>query len=187
MSLIFCLGRLRNLDGGKTALRRFCVQEKRLYSIRVHVFDKTYLIHELLVVRPSAGQRAPEKKFDAITNVKWPEIFQCLCQQLKSVKSIFIKKIINRILKLVFTSMSSPKTRGSMLTASKWRSRQSPMQSLPDTLRMEKCQLISDELIGWSYEITRPSVNYAKDWLDHSFLFPGLVWSEKEFCFGYDH
>ena len=26
---------------------------------------------------------------------------------------------------------------------------------------------------------TRPSFNYAKDWLDHSFLFPGLVWSEK--------
>ena len=26
---------------------------------------------------------------------------------------------------------------------------------------------------------TRHSVNYAKDWLDHSFLFPGLVWSEK--------
>ena len=34
---------------------------------------------------------------------------------------------------------------------------------------------------------TRPGVNYAKDWLDHSFLFPGLVWSEKEFYFGYDH
>ena len=34
---------------------------------------------------------------------------------------------------------------------------------------------------------TRPSVNYAKDWLDHSFLFPGLVWSEKEFNFGCDH
>ena len=27
---------------------------------------------------------------------------------------------------------------------------------------------------------TRPSVNYAKDWLDHSFPFPGLVWSEKK-------
>ena len=27
--------------------------------------------------------------------------------------------------------------------------------------------------------LTRHSVNYAKDWLDHSFLFPGLVWSEK--------
>ena len=23
---------------------------------------------------------------------------------------------------------------------------------------------------------TRPSDNYAKDWLDHSFLFPGIVW-----------
>ena len=34
---------------------------------------------------------------------------------------------------------------------------------------------------------TRPSVNYAKDWLDHSILFPGLVWSEKEFHFGSDH
>ena len=34
---------------------------------------------------------------------------------------------------------------------------------------------------------TRPSVNYAKDWLDHSFLFPGLVWPEKEFHFGCDH
>ena len=34
---------------------------------------------------------------------------------------------------------------------------------------------------------TRPSVNYAKDWLDHSFLFPGLVWSEKEFHVGFDH
>ena len=33
----------------------------------------------------------------------------------------------------------------------------------------------------------RPSVNYAKDWLDHSFLSPGLVWSEKEFRFGCDH
>ena len=47
--------------------------------------------------------------------------------------------------------------------------------------------VMSDELIGWSYEITRPSVNYAKDWLDHSFLFPGLVWSEKEFHFECDH
>ena len=35
--------------------------------------------------------------------------------------------------------------------------------------------------------MTRPSVNYAKDWLNHSFLFPGLVWSEKEFHFGCDH
>ena len=35
--------------------------------------------------------------------------------------------------------------------------------------------------------ITRPSVNFAKDWLDHSFPFPGLVWSEKEFYFGCDH
>ena len=126
----------------------------------MHVFDKTYLIHELLVVRPSAGQRAPEKKFDAITNVKWPEIFQCLCQQLKSVNKINVhRKILNRILKLVFTSMSSPKTRGSMLTASKWRSRQSPMQSLPDTLRIEKCQL-SDEwwahwLIIWNNKTQR--------------------------------
>ena len=35
---------------------------------------------------------------------------------------------------------------------------------------------------------TRPSVNYAKDWLDHLFLFPGLVWSTKEeFHFGCDH
>ena len=34
---------------------------------------------------------------------------------------------------------------------------------------------------------TIPSVNYAKDWLDHLLLFPGLVWSEKEFYFGCDH
>ena len=34
---------------------------------------------------------------------------------------------------------------------------------------------------------TRPSANYAKDWLDHSFPFPGLVWPEKEFYFGCDH
>ena len=34
---------------------------------------------------------------------------------------------------------------------------------------------------------TTPGVTYAKDWMDHSFLFPGLVWSEKEFYFGYDH
>ena len=34
---------------------------------------------------------------------------------------------------------------------------------------------------------TRPSVNCAKDWLDHSFLIPGLVWSEKVFHFGCDH
>ena len=32
---------------------------------------------------------------------------------------------------------------------------------------------------------TRPSVNYAKDWLDHSFL--ALVWSGKGFHFGSDH
>ena len=36
-------------------------------------------------------------------------------------------------------------------------------------------------------KMTRPSVNYAKDRLDHSFLFPGLVWSEKEFHFRCDH
>ena len=29
--------------------------------------------------------------------------------------------------------------------------------------------------------ITRPSVNYAKDWVDRVFLFPGLVWSAKRF------
>ena len=34
---------------------------------------------------------------------------------------------------------------------------------------------------------TRPSVNYRKDWLHHSFLFPGLVWSGKGFHFGFDH
>ena len=28
---------------------------------------------------------------------------------------------------------------------------------------------------------TRPSVNYANDWLDHSFLFPGLVGLKKSF------
>ena len=28
-------------------------------------------------------------------------------------------------------------------------------------------------------EETRPSVNYAKDWLDQLFLFPGLVWYGK--------
>ena len=31
---------------------------------------------------------------------------------------------------------------------------------------------------------TRPSVNYAKDWLDQLFLFPGL---EKGFNYGCDH
>ena len=30
---------------------------------------------------------------------------------------------------------------------------------------------------------TRPSVNYAKDWLDQLFLFPGV---EKGFTFGCD-
>ena len=34
---------------------------------------------------------------------------------------------------------------------------------------------------------TRPSVNYAKDWLDQSFLFPGLVWRGKGFHLGCDH
>ena len=38
-----------------------------------------------------------------------------------------------------------------------------------------------------SHGRTRPSVNYAKDWLDHSFPFPGLIWSEKEFYVGYDY
>ena len=37
----------------------------------------------------------------------------------------------------------------------------------------------------WKIKQTRPSVNYAKDWLDHSFLFPGLVWIG--FYFGCDH
>ena len=32
-------------------------------------------------------------------------------------------------------------------------------------------------------EETRPSVNYAKDWLDQLFLFPGL---EKSFTYGGD-
>ena len=27
--------------------------------------------------------------------------------------------------------------------------------------------------------LQKKGVNYAKDWLDHSFIFPGLVWSEK--------
>ena len=36
-------------------------------------------------------------------------------------------------------------------------------------------------------EWTRPNVNYAKVWLNHSFLCPGLVWSQKEFHFGCDH
>ena len=36
-------------------------------------------------------------------------------------------------------------------------------------------------------EWTRPNVNYAKDWLNHSFLCPGLVWSQKEFHFECDH
>ena len=35
--------------------------------------------------------------------------------------------------------------------------------------------------------VTRPIVNYEKDWLYHLFPFPGLVWSEKEFYFGCDH
>ena len=30
-------------------------------------------------------------------------------------------------------------------------------------------------------DVTRPSVNYAKDWLDQSFLSPGLVWSKNDF------
>ena len=34
-------------------------------------------------------------------------------------------------------------------------------------------------------EITRPGVNYAKDWLGHPFLF--LVWSGKGFHFECDH
>ena len=37
------------------------------------------------------------------------------------------------------------------------------------------------------YVKTRPSVNYAKDWMDHSFVFPCLVWSGKGFHFGCDH
>ena len=34
-----------------------------------------------------------------------------------------------------------------------------------------------------------PSVDYAKDWLDQSFLFPGLIWSglEEAFTYGFDH
>ena len=33
--------------------------------------------------------------------------------------------------------------------------------------------------------IANTIVNYARDWLDQSFLFPGLVWSKKGFHFGY--
>ena len=36
-------------------------------------------------------------------------------------------------------------------------------------------------------ETTRLGVNYAKDWLDHSFLFHSLVWPGKGFHFGSDH
>ena len=35
--------------------------------------------------------------------------------------------------------------------------------------------------------MTRPSVNYEKDWLDQLFLFSNLVWSGKGFRFGCDH
>ena len=45
---------------------------------------------------------------------------------------------------------------------------------------------IKDEELYHIIENTRPSVNYAKDWLNHSFPFPGLVWSEKEFYSGCD-
>ena len=34
---------------------------------------------------------------------------------------------------------------------------------------------------------TRPSVNYAKDWLDQLFPFSGIVWSGKGFHLGCDH
>ena len=36
-------------------------------------------------------------------------------------------------------------------------------------------------------ELERPSVNYAKYWLDQLFPFPGLVWSGKGFHIGCDH
>ena len=35
--------------------------------------------------------------------------------------------------------------------------------------------------------LQKKGVKYAKDWLDHSFIFPGLVWSGKGFHFGCDH
>ena len=39
------------------------------------------------------------------------------------------------------------------------------------------------DLLVWHFlrktKQTRPSVNYAKDWLDQLFLIPGLVWSGK--------
>ena len=34
---------------------------------------------------------------------------------------------------------------------------------------------------------TRPSVNYAKDWVDQLFVFLGHVWSGKGFHLGCDH
>ena len=58
---------------------------------------------------------------------------------------------------------------------------QTPMYSDPPAPQ------IGQIILQMFLALTRPSVNYAKDWLDHSFLFPGLVWSEKEFYFGYDH
>ena len=35
--------------------------------------------------------------------------------------------------------------------------------------------------------ITRPSVNYAKDWLDQFFLIPGLVWKRVHITCRCDH
>ena len=49
------------------------------------------------------------------------------------------------------------------------------------------CQKVAHKKVVVVGKKTRPSVNYAKDWLDHSFLFPGLVWSEKDFHFGCVH
>ena len=39
----------------------------------------------------------------------------------------------------------------------------------------------NEDLVETETKITRPSVNYARDWLDQLFLFTGLVWSVKGF------
>ena len=46
-------------------------------------------------------------------------------------------------------------------------------------MELEKAKTRTNYLI--LLKDTRPSVNYAKDWLGQLFLFPGLVWSSKGF------
>ena len=168
---------------GETALRRFCVQEKTA------LVDSCACLWQNL-----PGPRTPGGPSISWSASSWEKVWcNHKCQMAWDlsmfVSTIEISKINIHKKKSSIGSWnwSSPPWVPQRRVAPCW-------QQASEEVASHQCKVyqtpwesksvnwvMSDELIGWSYEITRPSVNYAKDWLDHSFHFPGLVWSEKEF------